>query len=191
MEQYHIPSIIILVGPKHSGKTSTGRALANLISGTFFDLDNEITRIYGKSPRELFNEGEQIFRNAELEAVQKLLQLINNKDTSYLAKPIIVATGGGIVDNFKAITLLQQTGFIIYLELSSQTAWERIWYTAERSGDLPPFLKTENPETTHRNLHVRRSQLYRDLANLIIDAEIEPPEARAQEILKKLSQKIP
>jgi shikimate kinase len=191
MEHYHIPSIIILVGPKHSGKTSTGKALAKAISGTFLDLDDEISRISGKTPRELYREGEQVFRKTELEAVQGLVQLINMKNRVYFTKPLIIATGGGIVDNPEAIGLLQQSGFIIYLELSSWIAWERIWHAAEHSGDLPPFLKTEDPEATHRNLHERRSQLYRGLADLIIDAAIETPEARAQEILKKLGQKIP
>jgi len=191
MEMNQIPSPLILVGPKHSGKTSTGKALANLISGIFIDLDDEITRKYEKSPRELFRQGEQLFREAELEATKGILKLINmNRDAEHV-KPYIIATGGGIVDNGEAITLLQKAGTIIYLELTAQTAWKRILHSAEQTGDLPPFLKTGNPEKTHHLLHERRSRLYRNLADLCINAELEPPEKRAKEILHQLTHKMP
>jgi shikimate kinase len=39
-------------------------------------------------------------------------------------------------------------------------AWDRI----KKAGDLPPFLKGDNPEETHRQLHERRNMSYRDMA---------------------------
>uniref|UniRef100_A0A7C3EAA6 Shikimate kinase n=1 Tax=Gracilinema caldarium TaxID=215591 RepID=A0A7C3EAA6_9SPIR len=191
MERNLIPSLLILVGPKHSGKTSTGKALASLVSGIFIDLDDEIARESGKSPRELFRQGEQIFREAELEATKAILEFIKMKQLAENKKPFIIATGGGIVDNGEAMALLQKAGTIIYLELPAQTAWKRILHSAERTGDLPPFLKTEDPEKTHRSLHERRALLYKDMADLIIDAEQEPPEARAREILNQITDKMP
>lgn len=183
--------ILILVGPKHAGKTSTGRALASLVSGTFFDLDDEIARISGKSPRELFLQGEQLFREAEYKALKDILRSINIALNTNIKKPFIIATGGGIVDNSEAMNLLKQSGTIIYLELASVIAWKRITQSAERTGSLPPFLKTDDPEKTHRILHERRAHLYRNLADLIIDAAQEPPEARAREILYQLTRKTP
>jgi len=191
MEGNLIPSLLILVGPKHSGKTSTGKALASLISGIFIDLDDEIARRSGTAPRELFRQGESVFRNAELEAAKGLLEFINMNHEADDTKPYIIATGGGIVDNGEAMSLLKQGGLIIYLEITSQTAWKRILHSAERTGELPPFLKTEDPEKTHRSLHERRALLYKDMADLIIDAEQEPPEARAREILHQLTHKMP
>jgi len=188
MEKTSKHSLLILVGPKHSGKTSTGKALAKLISGTFFDLDDELARLSGKSPRELFLQGEQAFREAELGAAKHLLQLINMEQHTALHEPYIIATGGGIVDNPPAMDLLKHSGTIIYLELSPETAWKRIQITAERSGSLPPFLRTGDPEKTHRKLHERRANLYRELADLIIDAEQEPPELRANIIFQHLKQ---
>ncbi|MCA1948996.1 MAG: shikimate kinase [Treponema sp.] len=182
---------IILVGPKHSGKTSTGKALANLLSGTFIDLDDEIALHSGQTPRALYRQSAELFRATELEATRKLVERINIEHKKGLGVFYIIATGGGIVDNPEAIELLKQIGPLVFLDLSTKTAWERIVKASERTGELPPFLKTENPAETHRILHERRSAAYRNLADLIINAEIDSPEQRAKEIVQLISNKIP
>ncbi len=189
MEQKKAAQIIILIGPKHSGKTSTGKALAHLLSGTFIDLDDEITIHAGQTPRALYRQSEQLFRSAELDATRKLFERITIEHEKSSGAHYIIATGGGIVDNQKAIALLKQIGLFVFLDLSAKTAWERIITTAERTGELPPFLKTENPAETHRLLHDRRAAAYKKLADLIIDAEIDSPEKRAKEIVRLIKNK--
>ncbi|MFQ3547413.1 MAG: shikimate kinase [Termitinemataceae bacterium] len=181
--------IVFLVGPKHSGKTSTGKALAKLSQGTFLDLDDEMAAITGKSPRQLFTEGETIFRTAELESLTRLIQRITTtlqNGYSRIKQPIIIATGGGIADNPPALKILQNNGYIVYLAVSPRTAWERILQSVNRSGSLPPFLQTEHPEKTHEELFSRRAQIYASIAHLIIDGELEPPERRAELIYYKI-----
>jgi len=164
---------IILTGPKHSGKTSAGKALASLFSCDFIDLDDLITQITGKTPRQLFIEGQSIFQKAEVKAASTLIA--QNRF-------FIIAAGGGIIDNPEAINIIKNSGTtIIYLNISSNLAWNRI--AAE--GELPPFLQTENPQETHRALHERRAAAYLQLADIIIDVDGKSPEQIAQMALKE------
>jgi shikimate kinase len=172
--------IILLAGPKHSGKTSAGRALEASGWGYFTDLDECIEVRTGKSPRALFREGSGIFRKAEAEALASLLQG-GTENT-------IIAAGGGLVDNGEALALLENhKKTTVYLEVSAETAWERIRQAAE-TGGLPPFLDTPNPEETHRLLHTRRAEAYRAIADIIIKAENKNPGEIAAEIAQAAGQ---
>jgi shikimate kinase len=169
--------IILITGPKHSGKTSAGRALAALMKGPFTDLDELIAEREGKSPRELYREGPEVFRRAEAAALQSLLPPEN--------ACIILAAGGGLCDNPAALELLKGSGIsIVFLESSVETAWNRIEAAA---GGLPPFLDTGNPRETHRLLHERRSAAYRSLAQTCIRAEGKSPEQIAAEICSAMA----
>jgi shikimate kinase len=166
---------IVLLGPKHSGKTSAGKALASLHSCDFIDLDDYIARRNGKSPRALYLEGAEIFRKAEAEALAALLESETADSLN-----VIIASGGGIADNPEALALLQKNTRVmsVFLDVTAKTAWERI----SREGELPPFLRTENPEETHRSLHERRAAAYRQFASLVINAEGKSPGEIAEEI---------
>jgi shikimate kinase len=169
-----------LTGPKHSGKTSVGKALASLCGCAFIDLDESITERTGKTPRELYREGSGIFQKAEAEALAALL----NSGTAERGR--IIATGGGIIDNSEALALLKNSAAVlVYLEVSAHTAWERI--TAHSGGELPPFLQTGNPKETHRELHERRAAAYRQLAEMVINAEEKKPEQLAEEIRRRIT----
>jgi shikimate kinase len=173
--------IILLTGPKHSGKTSTGKAMAEFCSGTFIDLDEMIEQRTGKSPRALYKAGSEIFKNAEAESLRELL---NSGKSSAKQHDVIVAAGGGLIDNGEALSLLADNAvFLVYLEVSAETAWKRIEKTSEKTGELPPFLDTENPEKTHRALHERRAASYKNLAHIIINAENKDPGTIAREII--------
>ncbi|MDR1287743.1 MAG: shikimate kinase [Treponema sp.] len=174
--------IILLVGPKHSGKTSAGRALAGVCAGGFADLDEIIEERSGKSPRALYREGSGVFRKAEAEALKALLER-GMADGKILA----AAAGGGLIDNGEALALLEkQSGVtVVYLDVSAETAWKRICLSAE-TGGLPPFLDTANPEETHRLLHTGRAAAYRKFAGLIVNAENKSPEDIASGIVKIL-----
>ena len=164
---------VIITGPKHSGKTCAGRELAKLLGCSFTDLDEEIARHTGKSPRELYAEGEEIFRKAEAEAVGRE-QGKGNKEQKFS----VLAAGGGIIDNREAMVFFENNPsiIIIYLNVSAETAWERI----SREGELPPFIMNngqdseqfniEQAREQHRILHERRAAAYRKIADIAIEA---------------------
>ncbi|MDR1838502.1 MAG: shikimate kinase [Treponema sp.] len=171
---------IFLTGPKHSGKTSAGKALALLCSCDFIDLDELILQRTGKSPRQLFSEGPEIFQKAEAEATAA----IAGTDSAGQGRRVIAA-GGGIIDNHEATVMITNFGAtVVYLNISAAAAWQRIVNSAD--GELPPFLRTENPQETHRVLHERRAAAYQQFANVVIDAEGKTPEEIAGEILNLL-----
>ncbi|MDR2096060.1 MAG: shikimate kinase [Treponema sp.] len=225
MEHIQNFKIILITGPKHTGKSSVGYITSQLKNGIFIDLDELVECQTGKSPRALYKEGPHIFRMAETAALKSLFDtpedvcsLFNDKpddrgvqaasikqcysintETSTEVKNrrlFIVAAGGGLIDNEDAIALLKNSVdintqstihnkaeiFIIYLDVSADTAWNRILRSAQQSGELPAFLQTADPITTHRTIHLRRSQAYRELAHFIIHGENKPADCIAQEI---------
>ena len=171
---------IVLLGPKHSGKTSAGAVLARLLDAPFIDLDDLITQETGKTPRELYREGPEIFRQAEAETLERLLQTDRSPD-----RPgTVIAGGGGIIDNERALAVLKNHDRLltVCLDVATETAWRRI----EQSSELPPFLETENPRETHRALHERRAAAYRAFAAVTVSGEDKNPEELAREIMNRL-----
>jgi shikimate kinase len=193
-----IPAIIrniVLLGPKHAGKTTIGRELAKLLGSSFIDLDELIEVRTSQSPRALFKESPETFRTAEFQALKSLLSCPpaggdtagrDNAPVQSRRIPAVIAAGGGIIDNSSARDLLFTTEglFLVSLEVSAETAWERISAAAERSGELPPFLDTENPRETHRLLHERRTAAYREIARVRVSEEGRTFDETVQEIIK-------
>jgi len=170
---------IVLMGPKHSGKTSAGKALASLLSCGFVDLDEFIAQKSGKSPRALYNEGPEIFRKVETGALAALLK----SEMAESSSSLVIAAGGGLADNPDALSIMRHFPITsVFLDVSVKVAWERI----RAEGELPPFLRTDNPEGTHRTLHKRRTAAYRRFASLVIKANGKSPQKIAHEISHKL-----
>jgi len=195
---------IILTGPKHSGKTSAGKALASIYSCDFIDLDELILQRTGKTPRQLYiessasgrsgNSDGSLFKQAEAEAVSYMMTTLAASDRTPLAEgkvpTCVIAAGGGIIDNPQAITILKNSDAIMaYLNISAGKAWARIANSAagEKTGrELPPFLQTDNPQETHRILHERRAAAYLQIADIVIETEDKTPEEIARMIQARL-----
>ncbi|MDR0553979.1 MAG: shikimate kinase [Treponema sp.] len=180
---------VVLTGPKHVGKSQTGAALAELLRVPFIDLDSRIESRTGKSPRTLYREGPDVFRNAETEALRSLIETIDAEKYGKRSIREVVAAGGGIVDNEAASALLQQEGILVVsIEVPVETAWERIRAEAERTGELPAFLNTENPQETHAALHRRRAAAARKLAGFTVSGA-GTPQAIAWEIARAINKR--
>jgi shikimate kinase len=197
MQNESVPGIIIITGPKHSGKTSAGRAAAAILGTRFIDLDELTEELAGKSPRALYKEGPEVFREAETLALERLLsEAASGAAGPGEGGPVVAAAGGGLIDNPAALELLRRPArgtlrlkpalqvapLAVYLELSAETAWDRINAAAKAQGELPPFLNTENPRETHAALHKRRGRAYREFAAFTIQADNKSPEAIGREI---------
>jgi len=171
------------MGPKHSGKSLVSHALEKTMDLEAVDLDELVEKQTGKSPRTLYKEGPGVFRKAEEQALASLTGEMEQGTAG-----LIIAAGGGIADNVDAMALLSHRKDIIpvFLDVSAETAWQRILKTSA-GGELPPFLNTENPRETHRVLHERRAGVYRAIARIIISAENKSPEEIAKEIAKEIA----
>jgi phosphatidylglycerol:prolipoprotein diacylglycerol transferase len=172
-------ALIILLGPKHSGKTSAGKVLAKNLAVPFYDLDALIEEKTGKSPRTLYSQGEGFFHSAEYDALNSFLETAAGKTGGETISgfPAVLAAGGGIIDNQKAAALLSGKYTKIYLETGAETAWKRI-----AAGPLPAFLPPENPGEAHRLIHERRAKAYKAFADITVPAEGKTPEKIAAEL---------
>jgi shikimate kinase len=117
-----------------------------------------------------------VFRAAEARALAALLSRADDEGE------VVVALGGGTLDNEAAVALLSgksETVVLCYLDVPVETAWERI---SGDPGGLPPFLRVADPQAKHAALHHKRALCCRRLANVVVDCAGKAPEAIAETI---------
>lgn len=99
--------ITALCGFMFSGKTTVGRALAEITGHAFCDLDNYIELKAKKTVAEIFAEkGEAAFRTLEREAVGEIF---------VPGKRLIVALGGGTVLDPECLEAIKKVAAVFYL----------------------------------------------------------------------------
>lgn len=98
---------IVLTGMPSSGKTTVGKALAELLGRPFIDTDAVIVERAGKPITDIFSElGEAGFRDLETQAV---------KDVANTHTGAIIATGGGAILRDENVRALKRTGRLYFL----------------------------------------------------------------------------
>lgn len=114
---------IILTGFMGTGKTSTGRIVAERLGWPFIDLDERIVARAGKPiPRIFAEDGEPAFREMEARACQELSE----------AAGLVVATGGGAVLRAENRAALVSGGTVICLEAAPEALAERLGTATDR-----------------------------------------------------------
>ena len=88
-----------------AGKTTIGRKLHKLLDRPVLDSDDQVIKETGRSVKDLFQEGEDVFRAAETAAIKTLSEMDG----------IIISCGGGVVKRPENIAYLQQNGKIFFL----------------------------------------------------------------------------
>jgi shikimate kinase len=197
--------VILIMGSKHSGKNLCAKALKEIIGGEAVNLDELVEKQTGKTPRELFSEGHDFFKKAEVRALTSVIQghppqtegeARFSPGTGTSPGVLIITAGGGIIDNDEAMALLLEAKvpsadrqlIIVYLEISAETAWQRI-LDGSNDGNLPPLINTNNPKETHLALHNRRAKAYKAVAGITVFTENKSPEEIAREIAEHLISK--
>lgn len=97
---------IYLTGIMSCGKTSKGKKVAKLLGWEFVDADDYIQQISGKSISQLFDEGENVFRDWESKAIEELSH----------KKNLVVATGGGAILRDVNVSAMHLSGVIVLIE---------------------------------------------------------------------------
>ncbi|MBE6072767.1 MAG: shikimate kinase [Clostridium butyricum] len=97
---------IVLIGMPGCGKTTIGRILARELSMEFYDMDDYIEKKTKQKISELFEKGEEYFRNIESSICEELAK----KESS------IISTGGGVIKRKENIDFLKKNGVIIFID---------------------------------------------------------------------------
>ena len=162
---------LYLVGMMGSGKTSTGRPLAERLGYGFVDADAVIEQAAGCSIPEIFErDGEAGFRSLE----SQVLSAISQRHS------LVVATGGGVVTQPENWGLLH-SGIVIWLDVVPDQLLHRL----NADSTVRPLLQTSDPEAALNALLNERRPLYSE-ADLTVVINDETPEAVADGILQLL-----
>lgn len=129
-----------------AGKSSVGRALAELSGREFVDTDLLLQHRLGRPIRQIFHiYGEDAFRDHESSILKGLKP-----------GPIVLATGGGIVIRPENWTELRRLGVTIYLATPPDVLVQRL----EASKKKRPLLEAEDWPDRLEQLVARRRELY-------------------------------
>lgn len=202
--------LVLLLGLKHSGKSSLGRGVAEALGCPFFDLDEvaaELLKARGellpeectpKAVRRYYQQhGRDAFRALERSAALIVSRSVKAAGSGHAAPEdvaaavdpaapgqrmtAICALGGGTPDNEAAYGLLRPGSMAIYLRERPEILFERIV-----AGGVPPFLDAENPWESFSTLAARRDGLYLSVADVVFELEGQG----IDELLPKLIQHI-
>jgi shikimate kinase len=163
---------IFLIGPMGAGKSTVGRQLAEALSYTFKDSDQEIQRRTGVDIPTIFEfEGEDGFRNRERQMIEDLVA----------EERLVLATGGGAVLDPENRQNLTARGVVIYLHCTPEQQYSRTSRDRNR-----PLLQTEDPLARLRELMEERDPLYRQVADLVVSTEKRGTASVVKEIRRRL-----
>lgn len=150
--RYALERPVFFVGFMGAGKTSVARKLARFANIASIDMDMYIERTCDRKVSQIFEEsGEEGFRALETAVLEELAH----------GEPRLISCGGGVVLSARNRQILQENGFVIYLEVTAAEAASRISDTSTR----PLFGDLERAQ----QVIVSRLPLYEEVANATID----------------------
>ena len=162
---------LYLVGMMGSGKTSTGRPLAQRLQYGFVDADAVIEQAAGCTIPDIFTrDGESGFRSLETQVLNAISQ----------RHSLVVATGGGAVTRPENWGAMHQ-GIVIWLDVKHQELLRRL----EQDDTPRPLLQEQEPAMALDRLLTARRPMYAE-ADLTVVIDAEPPDEVADGILKLL-----
>jgi len=167
---------IFLIGYRCTGKTTTGRLLAQMLDRSFVDTDAYLESVFNISIAKMVEKrGWDYFRGKET-------QVLTGLD---LSKAPVVATGGGIVLAEENRAWIKASGYPVWLHADAQTLISRIRADALIALHRPD-LTTQSLEMETRELLDVRTPLYRELGCITINTADHSPQEAAGEIIRRL-----
>ena len=154
---------IVLIGFMGTGKTSTGKVLAQRLGKAFIDMDSRIEEEQGQTIPQMFEtKGEAYFRQCEKEMVKKVAARAN----------AVISTGGGTIKDAENVALLKQSGLLVCLTAQPEVILER----TERKGERPVLDGVDQGDrlSAIENLLAEREQFYRQADFAIDTTELSP-----------------
>ena len=167
------------------GKSSIGRRLSELLCCPFMDLDDVIVESAGRSIPEIFAiEGEQAFRQMELEALRRMVRKCQFRTsvTSPEDSTLVLALGGGAVMTKECAEIVREETCCVYLKASIETLMEHL----SGEADGRPMLQGDSLKDRITTLMAQRSETYEKTAHIIVDTDGKSIEATVSEIINLL-----
>jgi len=166
---------VYLIGMMGSGKTVTGKALAEILGARFADLDEEIEKKTGLTVNAIFEtQGEPYFRAIERERLREKAGVSGQ----------VVATGGGIILAADNVLLMRGSGVIVYLRTPLSVLEKRLAEKKDR-----PLLNRPNPREALARIFHDRKALYESSFDLAVDTEGKSAKEVAGLIIERLNPK--
>jgi XRE family transcriptional regulator, aerobic/anaerobic benzoate catabolism transcriptional regulator len=139
---------IALLGVRGAGKSSVGAALAKRLGVAFVELDQRIELAAGLPLGEVFAlHGEAYYRRLEREVLAQVLAE---------PAPLVLATGGSIVNDPTNYAFLRARCQTIWLRARPEDHWNRV----VAQGDLRPMAENPHAFAELRALLAAREKLY-------------------------------
>lgn len=159
---------IYLVGFMGCGKSTVGRALADELGWSFFDLDDEIESGAGSTISEIFDtHGEPMFRTLEASALAKRVRAVQS------GHPQVIALGGGALMRDESFELIANNGVTVWLDAPFGLIERRVAAESHR-----PLAR--NPEK------LRELFDFRCLRYAMADFRVEAPEEEAVATVRRI-----
>lgn len=162
---------VVLTGFMGTGKSTVGRALADLLGLDFVDTDQVIEADHGAIPVIFAEQGEEAFRSIESEVSEALGE----------STGLVIATGGRLMLDSANADALTATGQVFCLHAPVEVILERVLGdgTAHR-----PLLDGEDPAGRIRALLDERAEAYGQFEQ--VDTVDRSPASIAAEIAARL-----
>lgn len=170
-----VPSRILLIGYRGTGKSTVARRLAELLAYECADADDEIELRAGKTVADIFAEsGEGGFRDLESQVLVDLCR-----------RPrAVVSLGGGIVLRPVNRERIARAGVpVVWLTARPKTILARVSSDTTTTSRRPNLTAGGGLPEIERLLQ-QRLPLYRECATLEVDTERKTPEQIAHEIAR-------
>ena len=167
--------LIFLTGFMCAGKTTDGRATADLLQIPLLDLDAELEHRSGLLISTFIEtQGIDAFRRLESDILLNTEQLLTTQITSPSSLPqAIIATGGGCVLRPENRSYLSQPNHLtIWLNLPFELLYDRLSLTSR------PLLQDLTKDEIYR-IYAERLPYYRMSANLEITTQPIPEQIAA------------
>ena len=151
-----------------AGKTTVGDSLARLMQWGFTDVDDMVSAHVGDVPAFIEANGINAFREHEAAAIRSLEGVQDR----------VISVGGGAVIDPLNRAALDNTGIVVWLRAKLETLLVHVGDGAGR-----PLL-ADGPEEVLTRLMQQRTELYDEMADVVIDVDGLDPNEIAVEIVK-------
>ena len=166
---------LYLIGMMGSGKSSTGRPLAERLGYGFVDADAVIEQVTGSNISEIFErDGEDHFRDLETQVLRSISE----------RHSLLVATGGGIVTRSENWGMMHQ-GIVIWLDVERDQLLLRL----QKDSTQRPLLQVNDPGEAVDEILSERRPLYNE-ADLTVVIGTETADVVADGIIQLLPELI-